>query len=498
MSLEALIFDVDGTLADTEEAHRQAFNQAFCAFGLDWEWTPERYRDLLRVTGGKERIASHLESLRVESPERGRLQRLIPEIHAAKTRYYTLRVRLGRVRPRAGVSRLLSEARAAGVRLAIASTTSPKNVEALLAASFGAEALSWFEAIVTGDVVARKKPAPDVYLQALAVLDLHAAQAIALEDSAIGVQAAKGAGLFALAMPSPWTRHEDFSGADLVLPSLAAPDLDTAYESRFGAGYVGLAYLAGVHAAFCMPRGTLMPVKMDQIRAVAFDLDGTLIDTLPDLAGAVNATLTALGAHALPQARVKELVGDGADKLIERAVAEALTGGAATAATQAQALELFLAYYAEQLFSRSRVYPEAMRTLRALEAKAIRVCCVTNKSSRFALPLLEQAGLARLLEFTLCADRTEDRKPSPVLLLQACERLELIPRELLYVGDSHTDVMAAHAAGCGAVAVTFGYHKSGSLERVGPDVTVATLIEIVSLCCPEAAPGAPHIQEVPT
>ena len=123
MSLEALIFDVDGTLADTEEAHRQAFNQAFCAFGLDWDWTPERYRDLLRVTGGKERIASHLESLLVESPERGRLQQLIPEIHAAKTRYYKLRVGLGRVRPRAGVSRLLSEARTAGVRLAIASTT---------------------------------------------------------------------------------------------------------------------------------------------------------------------------------------------------------------------------------------------------------------------------------------------------------------------------------------------------------------------------------------
>lgn len=253
MSLEALIFDVDGTLADTEEVHRQAFNQAFCAFGLDWSWSPERYRHLLRVTGGKERIASHLESLALGSQEQGRLQQLIPEIHAAKTRYYKLRVGLGRVRPRAGVSRLLNEARAAGVRLAIASTTSPENVEALLAASFGHDAQSWFEAIVTGDVVARKKPAPDVYLRALAALDLHAAQAIALEDSEIGVQAAKGAGLFALATPSPWTRHEDFSGADLVLPSLAAPDLDAAHGSRFGAGYVGLAYLAGVHAAFCMP-----------------------------------------------------------------------------------------------------------------------------------------------------------------------------------------------------------------------------------------------------
>jgi 2-phosphoglycolate phosphatase len=498
MSLEALIFDVDGTLADTEEAHRQAFNQAFCACGLDWSWTPERYGELLRVSGGKERIGSYLETLSLETQERTRLQQLIPAIHAAKTRYYKLRVRLGRVRPRAGVSRLLSEARAAGVRLAIASTTSPENVEALLLASFGPEALSWFEAIVTGDVVARKKPAPDVYLQALAALELHAGQAMALEDSAIGVQSAKGAGLFALATPSPWTRNEDFSGADLVLPSLAAPDRDTTHPSRFGAGYVGLAYLAGVHAAFCMPRGTLMPVKMDQIRAVAFDLDGTLIDTLPDLASAVNATLTQLGAHTLPQARVKELVGDGADKLIARAVAEAMTDGAASDATQAKAMELFLANYAEHLFSRSQVYPEAVRMLRALRDMGIRVCCVTNKSSRFALPLLEQAGLSSLLEFTLCADRTEDRKPSPVLLLRACERLELIPREMLYVGDSHTDVMAAHAAGCGAVAVTFGYHKPGSLERVSPNATVASLTEIVSLSRPEAAPAAARIQEVPT
>lgn len=479
MSLEALIFDVDGTLADTEEAHRQAFNQAFCAFGLDWNWTPRFYRELLQVTGGKERIASHLESVLAGSEERRRLQQLIPEIHAAKTRYYKLRVGLGRVRPRAGVGRLLNEARTAGVRLAIASTTSPENVEALLCASFGAEALSWFEAIVTGDVVERKKPAPDVYLRALATLNLHASQAIALEDSAAGVRAAKAAGLFALATPSPWTRNEDFSRADLVLPSLAVPDSDAANESRFGTGYVGLAFLAGVHAALVAPpRGQLMPVKVDQIRAVAFDLDGTLIDTLADLTTAVNAALTALGAHPLPQARVKELMGDGTDKLVARALAE--VSGAAADAALPRALELFLASYAANVFSRSKLYPEVQRTLATLRQNAMRVCCVTNKSSRFALPLLEQAGLSGCLEFTLCADRMEDRKPSPALLLQACQRLEVAPREMLYVGDSHTDVMAAHAAGCGAVAVTFGYHKPGAFERVRPDATVTRLIDIVT------------------
>jgi phosphoglycolate phosphatase len=342
--------------------------------------------------------------------------------------------------------------------------------------------------IVTGAAVARKKPAPDAYLQALSALDLRPAQALALEDSASGVRAAKAAGLFTLVTPTAWTRNEDFSGADLVLPSLAAPELDTANDSRFGAGYVGLAYLAGIHAAGCIPRGQLMPVMVDQIRAVAFDLDGTLIDTLPDLTAAVNATLQALGARTLPQARVLELVGDGADKLMQRALVEAVAPGAPEAALQRQAIDLFFACYAEQLFTRSQVYPQAVSTLRTLQANSIRLCCVTNKASRFALPVLEKAGLSGLLEFTLCADRTEDRKPDPVLLLQACQRLGILPPQMLYVGDAHTDVLAARAAGCGAVAVTFGYHKPGSLERVKPDATVSSLGKIVTdvLCLPAA------------
>jgi HAD superfamily hydrolase (TIGR01509 family) len=251
MSLEALIFDVDGTLADTEEAHRCAFNQAFCAFGLDWSWSPERYRELLQITGGKERIAGHLDSLAIGEGARRHLQHLIPRIHAAKTRYYQLQVESGRVRPRAGVKRLLTEARMAGVRLAIASTTSPENITSLIGSSFGSDVLDYFDAIVTADAVARKKPAPDVYLQSLATLELHASQAIAVEDSANGVKAAKAAGLFTVVTPSLWTQNEDFSEADLVLPSLADPDdpLDAASESRLGARYVGLAELAGVHAA---------------------------------------------------------------------------------------------------------------------------------------------------------------------------------------------------------------------------------------------------------
>jgi phosphoglycolate phosphatase len=237
-----------------------------------------------------------------------------------------------------------------------------------------------------------------------------------------------------------------------------------------------------------------MQRKVKRIRAVGFDLDGTLIDTLPDLTGAVNATLAALGTRTLPQARVKELIGDGVETLVARAVAEALTGNAELPVPekQSQAMELFLQYYQEHLFEHGRLYPGAVETLRLLRLEALRVCCLTNKSSRFAIPLLEQAGLSAYLEFTLCADRTEDRKPSPALVLQACQRLELAPSEMLYVGDSHTDVIAAHAAGCAAVAATYGYHKPGALERVRPEAIVASLIDVVTEVLPliqEEVPG---------
>lgn len=182
----------------------------------------------------------------------------------------------------------------------------------------------------------------------------------------------------------------------------------------------------------------------------------------------------------MPQARVKELVGDGADTLMARALGEALRGRAELRVPeqQSRAMELFFQYYREHLFAQSRLYPGTVETLRLLRHEGLRVCCITNKTSRFAIPLLERAGLSAYLEFTLCADRTEDRKPSPTLLLQACRRIEVVPREMLYVGDAHTDVIAAHAAGCAAVAVTYGYHKPGALESVRAEATVASLIEV--------------------
>src|SRR6185312_13752283 len=235
MSIEALIFDVDGTLADTEEAHRQAFNDAFRAYGLGFTWSRELYRELLQVTGGKERLAAFFYRTRLTVRERIRLAALIPGLHAAKTSSYLERMKLGRVLLRPGVRRLMSEARAAGVRLAVASTTSPENVSALLEGALGEDALDEFSVIVTGDAVPRKKPAPDIYVLALSRLGVTSGRAVAFEDSRIGV-----------------------SAADLVLPRLADSNwpLGAGDAWRIGAPYLGLEQLATLHAA-TLPRVAL-------------------------------------------------------------------------------------------------------------------------------------------------------------------------------------------------------------------------------------------------
>ncbi|HEV2271628.1 MAG TPA: HAD-IA family hydrolase [Steroidobacteraceae bacterium] len=257
LSIEALIFDVDGTLADTEEGHRQAFNDSFRTHGLEFRWSRELYRELLQVTGGKERLAAFFAAAQLTAGARAQLACLIPRLHATKTSFYVESMKLGRVPLRPGVRRLMAEARAAGVRLAIASTTSPANVSALLEGALGVEAPAQFSVIAAGDAVPRKKPAPDIYQLALSRLGVTPGGAVALEDSAIGVAAAKAAGLFTVATPNDRTRGQDFAAADLVLPSLADSHspLEAADAWRVGAPYLGLEQLAIFHAA-ALPRVT--------------------------------------------------------------------------------------------------------------------------------------------------------------------------------------------------------------------------------------------------
>jgi beta-phosphoglucomutase-like phosphatase (HAD superfamily) len=222
MKLKALIFDVDGTLADTEEAHRCAFNEAFSQHGLDWNWNKPQYAELLLTTGGKERIAAYVATLDLAADRRAAIIAQIPALHAAKTQRYVKIIESGGVPLRDGVERLLREARDAGIALAIATTTSAQNVASLLQTTLGPDSLTWFQAIGAGDDVPRKKPAPDIYLHVLRRLGLEPSACVALEDSANGLRSAKAAGLFTIVTPSYWTRAEDFSAADLLLPSLGS------------------------------------------------------------------------------------------------------------------------------------------------------------------------------------------------------------------------------------------------------------------------------------
>ncbi|MFT4278067.1 MAG: HAD family hydrolase [Rhodopseudomonas sp.] len=226
----ALIFDVDGTLAETEELHRQAFNAAFADDGLPWHWDAPLYRRLLDVAGGKERIAHFLQS----GPEGAeRAADRIPQLHRAKTDRYTALVAAGAaLRP--GVARLIHEAKAAGIKLAIATTTSLPNVEALLQSALGPDAMTWFDAIGAGDMVPAKKPAPDVYLHVLELLKLPAADCIAFEDSTNGLRAARAAGLPTIVTPGIYTEGDDFAGALAVLSDLGEPDAP--YRHLAGAG----------------------------------------------------------------------------------------------------------------------------------------------------------------------------------------------------------------------------------------------------------------------
>lgn len=218
MPLDALIFDVDGTLAETEELHRRAFNEAFAHLGFDWHWPSDLYRDLLQVTGGKERIRHFIENAKPKDGDRALAE--MPALHREKTRRYGTLVAAGTLKPRYGVLRLIQEARAEGVKLAIATTSDPANVEALLRASFAPDAPSWFSVIGAGDVVKNKKPAPDVYLYVLKKLGVPAANAIAIEDSENGLLAALAAGLTVVATPSSYTDTDDFSKAHVILSDL--------------------------------------------------------------------------------------------------------------------------------------------------------------------------------------------------------------------------------------------------------------------------------------
>lgn len=250
---QALIFDVDGTLADNErDGHRVAFNQAFDQAGLDWCWSELFYGSLLAVGGGKERIYHYIQSCQPELPDGiqspADLADLITALHQAKTQFYRQRLGLGMIPLRPGVLRLLQEAREAGVRLAIATTSALPSAMALLDKALPPGAVDWFEVIAAGDVVPAKKPSPDIYSYVLDRLALEARDCLAIEDSPVGLRAAVAAGLTTVVTVNSYTAGGDFTGASLVVSDLGEPELPfTVLAGEVGeARYLDLALLRRV------------------------------------------------------------------------------------------------------------------------------------------------------------------------------------------------------------------------------------------------------------
>lgn len=225
--MPALIFDCDGVLADTErDGHREAFNRAFEQFGLPVRWSDADYARKLLIGGGKERLSSLLTPEFVTAAglpdDPVAQQELVARWHRRKTEIYAGIIDSGAIPARPGVARLAAEAAAAGWRLAVASTSAEPSVRCVLDRAVGLELAREF-AVFAGDLVAAKKPAPDIYLRAVASLGVEPAEVVAVEDSRNGLRAALAAGLRCLVTVSAYTADEDFTGAALVVSSLGDP-----------------------------------------------------------------------------------------------------------------------------------------------------------------------------------------------------------------------------------------------------------------------------------
>jgi len=248
--LEALLLDVDGTLADTEEIHRQAFNASFEQAGLDWVWGRDLYHELLAVTGGKERIRYYLDRDRPEVTLPDDADAFIARLHKSKTEFFVGSLAAGNVPLRPGVERLIRDAKAHGLRLAIVTTTSPENVTALFEHSFGDDVADLFDVVAAGGVVPNKKPAADIYEYALSELGLDPGQCIAIEDSANGLDSARAAGVATLITVNRYTEDHDFSAALAVFDHLGEPAMPCRMlrgDVQPGA-YVDSGYLQKLHA----------------------------------------------------------------------------------------------------------------------------------------------------------------------------------------------------------------------------------------------------------
>lgn len=226
-SLRALVFDVDGTIADTERTHLAAFNHAFAEAGLGWHWDEALYTELLDISGGKERILHYWRSLHADVLDvtGTAVRETVQRVHDVKTAAYEAMVAEGAVSLRPGVLHLMDQARRRGIGVSIATTTSPVNVAALLRRAIGPDWRLQFAVVADASSAPLKKPNPQVYLQVLREMALPAGACVAFEDSGNGLRAATAAGIATVVTPTAFTRAHEFAGALRVLPDLARVSL---------------------------------------------------------------------------------------------------------------------------------------------------------------------------------------------------------------------------------------------------------------------------------
>jgi phosphoglycolate phosphatase len=211
------------------------------------------------------------------------------------------------------------------------------------------------------------------------------------------------------------------------------------------------------------------------IAAVMVDLDGTLLDTLPDLACAANRMLAAVGLPSRSQEQIGSYIGKGIPNLVRRCLeseADALQG---------QALPLFEAFYFEESGRHSAPYPGVVEGLEQFAAMDLRLACVTNKAERFTLPLLEKKALARFFSLVVSGDTLARKKPDPLQLLHICAHFGLPPGAVLLIGDSANDALAARAAGCPVACVSYGYNEGRDVHDLDCDAIVRSLAEAAQL-----------------
>ncbi|MBS0001495.1 MAG: phosphoglycolate phosphatase [Thioalkalivibrio sp.] len=227
-------------------------------------------------------------------------------------------------------------------------------------------------------------------------------------------------------------------------------------------------------------------MSLPRPRMILIDLDGTLVDSVPDLAFSVDAMMDELGLPRRGEQAVRKWVGNGVERLVKRALVNDLDGDP-DPELYGRALPVFMRVYQENTSRRSRLYPGVREGLDQLQAEDFRMGCVTNKAERFTLPLLRDKGILDRFSLVVSGDTLEFSKPHPAPLLHAAAELGVTPGESLMIGDSRSDVKAARAAGFRIVCMSYGYNHGEDIRTEGPDAVLDRLDELPSLLQPEAA-----------